>query len=173
MNPKHVAAFAVAGVLLLAVGFLVGLFVHGGAPEDASRQELTKRLVSTKAAIEAGLNFASLGTEETQLRAAAELADRRLSDSERKVVADAIFAVHQTRSAWQIMLAECVALGYFFLAACAQNLLPLMQSLNLPASHSLGDIVGTYPFNSQNAVLKPFLSVCLTRIQAAIDLMSR
>ncbi len=79
-----------------------GLLVWGGgAPSDAPREELTKRLVSAKAAIQAGLSFAGLGTEETQLRAAAELADRRLNDSERKAVADAIFAIHQTRSAWQ------------------------------------------------------------------------
>jgi hypothetical protein len=137
MNAKRISAASAAAVLLLLIGFAAGLLVRSGdAPSDSSRQELTKRLVGTKAAIEAGLTFAGLGNEETQLRTAAELADRRLNEAQRKAVVDAIYAIHQTRSAWQMMSdgtchrdGKFIDLDYGYPSGCGQSSVRLSPRL--------------------------------------------
>lgn len=179
MNPKHVAPL-VAAVLLLAVGFLAGLFVHGGgAPADASRQELMKRLVTTKSAMEAGLALARLGDEETQLRAAAELADKQLNDGERKVVADAILGIHGTRSALQEINNTCKSdSGYLAinLYHCGEKLDPIIKSLGLTKDLTLLELPPAGLLQmilvGNDDLLSLLISNCRLKIQAAIDVLS-
>jgi hypothetical protein len=109
------------------------------------------------------------------------LADRGLRDSERKAVADAILAIHQTRSAWQASVSsECSRTGGIWLtSSCTPKLIPLAESLNLRpeivvlGNKNLGEGGGAPNGIALHEILHPFLSACLSRIQTAIDLMSR
>jgi hypothetical protein len=159
-----------ATVLLLAIGFGGGYFVSGnGAPTNTSQQELTKRLVTAKAAIETGLTIAQLGVEETQLRTAAELADGHLSENAQKAVADAIYAIHQTRSAWQTTISTChgdpISLDGTD-TNCIYDLKQVFSSFGLTAEfNSLHNV-------KRERILSSLLKVCFAHIQTAIGRLS-
>jgi hypothetical protein len=182
MNFKHASGFAAVAILLLAIGFLGGLFFgSGAAPSDASgqpatsdpsRQDLVKQLVSTKAVLQVGLTFTALGSEESHLRAVAELADRRLNDRERKAVTDAIDAIYKTRSAWQEILDKTKCHWYLdmpdaldFGNKCEDDLTTIFASLGI--SDQFPD-PKYWKVVKQNQVITPLLGMCILRIQSAI-----
>jgi hypothetical protein len=171
MSYRKILALVAGAIVLLLLGFFGGLLIQGGGgPSDTSRQELAKQLFNTKAAMQAGLPFAGLGTEETHLRAAAELADQRLNGSERKAIADAVFAIHQTRSAWQIMInGTCYQSGQMIYldignSECAKQLPNLASSIGVRIESEKTVFIDT--------TVQAFLRICGVRVQAAIDLLS-
>jgi hypothetical protein len=172
MNVKHIAGLSGAAALLLAVGFSAGLLLsrNVAAPPNPARQQLMNQLVSTKAVIEASVNLHDFGVQESQLRAAADLADRQLNDGERRAVSDAIGAIHNTRSALNLMSSQNCHVQYDQILTLDESLcqIPLNQ---LAESVGLGpNIVLSTPYRSK--IGQALLGVCLSRIQQAVKLIS-
>jgi len=143
----------------------IAMFMAACGPSPA-RQDLLKQLVGTKAAITTGLSMAALTEHETQIRAAAELAERDLNVSQRQAVDAAIDAIAKTRAAWQLTFERCyrgdhddevIPLGCD--GAMIKNFEALGVGKRMPIEKSA----------PRNQVIGPLLDVCFQRIQAAID----
>jgi hypothetical protein len=152
-----------AAVNASAVG--IAMFMAACGPSPA-RQDLLKQLVGTKAAITTGLSMAALTERETQIRAAAELAERDLNVSQRQAVDAAIDAIAKTRAAWQLTFESCyrgdhddevIPLG------CDGAMIRNFEALGV------GKRMPIEKLAPRNQVIGPLLDVCFQRIQAAID----
>src|ERR1700736_3004085 len=178
MRVRPTVAYVVIAVVLLGIGFFAGSVWQWGNFSGATsqgnplRQDLLKQLVTAKAAIRAGLTFADLGIQERQIRTAAELANATINDKQRQSITAAVYAISQTRTAWQKTLDSlCRSDRDVYLKYCKTDFQQVFENLGIVREF---DLVGKRDYGSSDFVhsdeiLAPLLGICFSRIQAAID----
>jgi hypothetical protein len=162
-----------ARALIGAATILAWVSLLVGCGPSAERQELVKRLVTAKAAIQAGLTFADLGIQERQIRTAAELANAQISNDQKQSAEAVVYAISQTRAAWQTTLDSVCRLDrdVHLNSYCRRDFQRVFENLGIAGDfESVGKrTYGLTEFVCSDEILGPLLGICIKRIQAAID----
>ena len=166
-----------------SAGYLTGTRLAQSPGQDATRQELLKQLVATKAVIETGVALDEFRASDKNVQTALELAANRLNDDQSQAARQALHAISQTVAAWDETFTKCHAGrdGYVWLGDFARNGSenPNCNDKKLEDIYGNMGVLSALKKWSENPVLtlapkrgtllQPLFSVSLDRIQFAIN----